>query len=201
MGTLKKLSAMQYMIALCLVGACVLGWLGWQQYQRAEHLRDLLAIDAKDHPVPGQISLVESQVEEIQTKARLYTELHKQFEGEDLRVSEDSASYIRGIASNRQIALGSVAINPSSRGVKGIKGYTDKVYSIVPKNLGSGKQKTPTFQRTQIANFMFKLEEGSKRVKVTKFDIKTPKPIKAEAIPDDKWGFTCSMTIRGKTES
>ncbi len=200
MGKLKKLSAMQYMIALCLIGACVLGWMGWGQYQRANHLRDLLAIDAKDQPIPGKPSLVEMQVEEIQTKAREYTELHKQLEGEDSRVSEDSGSYIRGIASHGQIRLGSLAINPSSRGVKGIKGYTDKVYAILPKNLGSVKKKVPTFQRTQIANFMFKLEEGSKRVKVTKFEIKTPKPIKAEVIPDDKWAFKCSMAIRSKTE-
>ncbi|MDF1837342.1 MAG: hypothetical protein P1V35_05700 [Planctomycetota bacterium] len=200
MSSLKKLSAMQYMIALCLVGACVLGWLGWQQHQRVGHLRDLLAIDGSDNISPSKDSRLELQVEEIQTKARLYSDLHKQLEGEDLRVSEDSASYIRGIASNRQIALGSVAVNPSARGVKSLKGYTDRMYAILPKNLGSGKKKAPTFQRTQIANFMFKLEEGSKRVKVTKFTIGTDKPLKPEAIPDDKWTFRCSMTIRGKTE-
>ncbi|MBL4769578.1 MAG: hypothetical protein JKY61_00140 [Planctomycetes bacterium] len=200
MSSLKKLSAMQYMIALCMIGACALGWMGWQQYQRAAELRDLLAIDTKDQPLLGQESLLELQVKEVQTKARLYTDLHKQLEGEDLRVSEDSASYIRGIASNRQIALGSVAVNPSSRGVKGVKGFTDRVYSILPKNLGSGKSKVPTFQRTQIANFMFKLEEGSKRVKVTKFQIGTQKSLRPEDVPDDKWTFKCSMTIRGKTE-
>ena len=200
MSSLKKLSAMQYMIALCMIGACALGWMGWQQYQRAGELRDLLAIDTKDQPLLGQESLLELQVKEVQTKARLYTDLHKQLEGEDLRVSEDSASYIRGIASNRQIALGSVAVNPSSRGVKGVKGFTDRVYSILPKNLGSGKNKVPTFQRTQIANFMFKLEEGSKRVKVTKFQIGTQKSLRPEDVPDDKWTFKCSMTIRGKTE-
>ncbi len=200
MSSLKKLSAMQYMIALCLVGACVLGWLGWEQHQRVGHLRDMLAIDGQDDSVAGKESPLELQVYEIQTKARLYTDLHKQLQGEDLRVSEDSASYIRGIASNRQIALGSVAVNPSSRGVKSLKGYTDRMYAILPKNLGSGKKKAPTFQRTQIANFMFKLEEGSKRVRVTKFSVGTPKPLKAEAIPDDRWTFKCSMTIRGKTE-
>ena len=200
MSSLKKLSAMQYMIALCLVGAGVLGWMGWQQFQRVGHLRELLAIDAADQTNLGQESQLELQVEEIQTKARRYSDLHKQLEGEDLRVSEDSASYIRGIASNRQIALGSVAVNPSSRGVKSLKGYTDRMYAILPKNLGSGKKKVPTFQRTQIANFMFKLEEGSKRVKVTKFQIGTAKPLKAEDVPNDKWTFRCSMTIRGKTE-
>ncbi len=200
MSSLKKLSAMQYMIALCLVGACVLGWLGWEQHQRVGHLRDMLAIDGQDDSVAGKESPLELQVYEIQTKARLYTDLHKQLQGEDLRVSEDSASYIRGIASLRQIALGSVAVNPSSRSVKSLKGYTDRMYAILPKNLGSGKKKAPTFQRTQIANFMFKLEEGSKRVRVTKFQIGTPKPLKAEAIPDDRWTFKCSMTIRGKTE-
>jgi hypothetical protein len=200
MSSLKKLTAMQYMIALCLVGACVLGWLGLEKYQRAGELRDLLAINAQDEALAAQESLLELQVQEIQTKARQYTELHKRVEGEDRSASEDSASYIRGIASNRQIALGSVSVNPSSRGVKSLRGYTDRVYAVIPKNLGAGKKKVPTFQRTQIANFMFKLEEGYKRVKVTKFTIGTSKPLKAEDIPDDKWTFRCSMTLRGKTE-
>jgi hypothetical protein len=74
------------------------------------------------------------------------------------------------------------------------------MYAILPKNLGSGSNSIPTFQRTQIANFMFKLEEGSKRVKVTEFEIGTAKALKPEDIPDDKWTFKCSMTIRGKSE-
>ncbi|MCA9001908.1 MAG: hypothetical protein KDB61_08295 [Planctomycetes bacterium] len=200
MNSLTKLSAMQYMIALCLLGACGLGWMGWKSHQRVGHLRELLAIDEKDQPLPSLESRLELQIQEIQTKARQYTDLHKQLEGEDLRVSEDSASYIRGIAGHRQIALGSVAVNPNIQSLRSLKGYEDRNYHILPKNLGSGRSSVPTFQRTQIANFMFKLEEGSKRVKVTEFEIGTQKTLKPEDLPDDRWTFKCTMTIRGKSE-
>ncbi|MCA9002590.1 MAG: hypothetical protein KDB61_11750, partial [Planctomycetes bacterium] len=100
-----------------------------------------------------------------------------------------------GIASNRLIALGGVNINPRTDSQRA---YVDNIYTVVPKSLNAGSRSAPTFQRTQLANFMYKLEEGSKRVKVTNFRIDTAKPIKPEEIPDDRWAFQCSITIRSK---
>lgn len=195
MKSLKNMNAMMAMIVLCVVGSLVLGWLGWEQHQRAGHLRDVLGLNDKDQVVNSKMGLIEQQAREIQLAANQYTELTKQLEGDNLRGDNTPLTYIRGIASNRLIALGAVNINPRTDKQRS---YTDNVYTVIPKSLNAGSRSAPTFQRTQLANFMYKLEEGSQRVKVTSLRIDTAKPLKPEEIPDDRWSFQCSITLRSK---
>ncbi len=194
-GMFKNMTAMKATILLCVVAAGVLGWMGWQQHQRVQELRNALGLNDKDEIVANKTGLVESQAVEIQTEARKYSDLRRQLEGDNLRGDGSPQSYIRGVASNPSIQLGGVKINFRNDSQRG---YEDNIYTIVPQAENTGRRQTRTFQRTQLANFMYRLEEGSKRVKVTSFKIDTPKPLKPEDFPDDRWSFSCSITVRNK---
>ena len=195
MGFFKKLNAMKVMIGLCLVAAVALGYLGWEQHSRAKDLRDALAFNSKDEIKVGATSLIEEQAITIQAKAAEFSDLTKQLDSDNLRGDNTPLSYIRSVAGNKSIALGGVNINP--RTDQG-RGYKDSIYTILPKALNTGKRSARSFQRTQLANFMYKLEEGSKRVRVTSFKMDPPKNLKPEDIPTDMWTFQCAVTIRSK---
>ena len=191
----KNMTAMKATILLCLIAAGVLGWLGWEQHNRVKSLRNALGLNSQDEIVADKSGLIETQAVKIQTEASKYTELRRQLEGDSLSGDESPQSYIRGVAGHPSIQLGGVKINFRNDSQRG---YDDNIYTIVPQSEGTGRRKVKTFQRTQLANFMYRLEEGSKRVKVTSFKIDTPKPIKPEEFPDDQWSFTCSITVRNK---
>ncbi len=195
---LKNMSAMKATILLCVIAAGVLGYMGWQQHKRVQDLRQALGLNDQDEIVENRTGLIETQAVEIQAEASKYTELRRQLEGDNLRGDGSPQSYIRGVASNPSIQLGGVKINFRNDSQRG---YEDNIYTIVPQAENTGRRQARTFQRTQLANFMYRLEEGSKRVKVTSFKIDTPKPLKPEDFPDDRWGFTCAITVRNKTES
>ena len=195
MKFLREMTAMKFMILLCVVAAGVLGWFGWEQHQRVKELRGYLGLTAQEELKPAK-SKVEEEAENLQMAATNFTALTKELEGDNLRGANSPMTVIRGVASNSKIALGAIDIDPrESPG----RGFVDKTYAIKPKNLSSESREAPTFQRTQLANFMFKLEEGSKRVKVTNFRISQPKKsLKPEEIPNDRWAFTATVTIREK---
>ena len=196
MSLLKNMSAMKVMIILCVVAAGVLGWFGWEQHKRVDHLRKYLGVNAQDELVAPKAE-VELDAELLQIAASNFTALTKELEGDDLRGDSSPQSYIRKIATNGKIALGGVDIDPRDSEARG---YTDSTYAIKPRPLSSNSRVAPSFQRTQLANFMFKLEEGSKRVRVTNFRIQaSDKALKPETIPQDRWTFTGTVTIRNKS--
>ena len=196
MSILKELTAMKVMILLCVIAAGVLGWFGWEQHKRVKDLRGYLGLNSQEE-IKEPKSDVEEEAENLQIAASNFTALTKELEGDNLRGENSPMSVIRGVATNPKIAMGAIDIDPrESPG----RGFVDKTYAIKPKNLSSAdKNKAPTFQRTQLANFMFKLEEGSKRIKVTSFRIsQTGQSFKPEEIPEDRWGFSGTITIREK---
>jgi len=198
MQLIKKMTAMKATILLCVIAAIVLGYFGFEQHKRVKSLQAALGLDSSDKIIPNTPGLIAQQAVSIQTEASRFTDLTKQLEGDDLRGDGSPQSYIRGVAGQPEIKLGFVKINPRKDHQRA---YTDDVYSIVPQAESGNRRNVKSFQRTQLANFMYRLEEGSKRVKVTSFKIETPKPIRPEDYPGDLWAFSCAMTVRSKNET
>jgi hypothetical protein len=74
------------------------------------------------------------------------------------------------------------------------KGVVDKKYNIRPDN------RERTFVRTTIANFLWTLEQQSRRVKVTNIKIENAdKRVKPQEIPNDKWTFEAEITSRQRS--
>ena len=74
----------------------------------------------------------------------------------------------------------------------------DKVYLISPS------LKDDTFRREQIANYLYKLENESRRVRVTDLVVEAlnadgKKNLKPEEYPSDLWSFTFTVTSRQRT--
>jgi hypothetical protein len=100
-------------------------------------------------------------------------------------------SYIRNVAVHQKIGLG--RINVTTSPTKTIfKGSEDREFRI------RHKDPKADFSRLQACNFMFKLEDGSNRIRVTEFELAVAKRIEPEDIPNDRWTFDCKVTMREK---
>ena len=74
---------------------------------------------------------------------------------------------------------------------------TDRVYTVTPF------LREDAFSRGQIANFLWKLEYDSRRVRVTELtltalDADNKPRVKPDDYPSDKWTFKCQVTSRQK---
>ena len=61
-----------------------------------------------------------------------------------------------------------------------------------------GSDRKATFSRANVANFLYKLEEDSRRIKVTMVDLKTAARIQDGERPQDVWQMAAAITIREK---
>ncbi|MFT5048739.1 MAG: hypothetical protein ACI8QZ_000126 [Chlamydiales bacterium] len=176
-----KFTFARVVILLCVVLSGALGVFAWSQQKAIEEMRTALA--------PG--GEVEDLVREIQVYSREHTELMKQKEG-DLLSDEDQTpeSYIRGVAYRPDVSMGQIEVDPDTRDDKS---FVDMIYRI------NADDKAKKFTRTHLANFFFKLEEKSNRVKVTLLEVKAAeKRLDPHEIPSDNWTFKAEVTLRRK---
>jgi hypothetical protein len=168
------------LILLCLIGSIPLGWYGWQQYQLNTELKQDLAKGGR----------IERLIQDVQRNAHTFSTKQEEASAEGMAGESDPVSYIRTVARMDQIDLGQVDINPSDQARQ--NGIVDKIYRIGPKN------KQRTFRRTALANFLFKLEQKSQRVRVTEIKMETEesRKVKPEDIPNDMWTFEAKITSR-----
>lgn len=175
----------RFIILACLIGSFPLGWYAWERYQVNQELSAALQ--------PG--GEVERLVRQIQSNAHRYTDLKLEQRDESLFGGEqaDVQNYIRRHAFADNIEIGQVAITPRE---SKMKTYIDYTNAITPDN-----PKTD-FSRTQIANFLFKLESESNRVKVTDIDIhnSSEKRLDDSEVPPDRWTLKATITTREKVE-
>lgn len=177
------------MIAVLLIGSCVLAWLDWQQYQEIQELEAALE--------PG--GRVEQTVEDIQRNAFTYTQYKERAASEGVKGSGDEASiakYVRGFAQSNDVLWGGVSIGPGKpRPSKvGKKTYIDTTYRIEPQEKGQ------TFDRRRIANFFHLLERDSRKVKITEIDLRADGKVDAHEIPNDRYDVEFALTVRGRDE-
>lgn len=171
------------MIVLLVLGCGYLGWTAYKQQQRIEYLRGALAKDG----------LVPKTVASIQGNAELYSQYKERGASDKLRSTgaNDILSYVSGIAGDPRVAIGRVDLDkPSSQ--EYVKGAIDRTYRIDPND------RKATFDRRNITNFLYKLEEDSRRIKVTMVDLKTAGRIQDGERPTDVWQMAAAITIRDK---
>ena len=180
---LRSMNFARWSILLSLVGALALAWMGLQQ-------RSTLA-EMKDELENGGAAKLTQQIAQL---ARKHTQLSDSLKGENLQGEADMQSYIYRVAGMDRVEAGNLNMNaPSPEPFA--KGVVDKKITIRPDN------RERTFARTTIANFLYKLEEQSRRVKVTMLTVENAdRRVKPHEIPKDQWTFVAEVTSRQRSE-
>ena len=182
MGILSSLTFPRAMIFGTLFGSLVTGWF---VYQRTAELRQL-EMDVRQAPLV---------VRSIQMKAQELDQLESAANREGLKgdIQNDIETYIRAKASGPNINLGQVDFTPST--AEPFRGVEDLKYKIRPR-----EKKTQRALRGSIANFLYTLEQDSRRIKVTSIKIDPFEPLKPGQLGNDYWTFEAEITSRRAKE-
>lgn len=194
---LEAMTFPRAVILVCLIACIPLGWIGWKksgelsQMETVLHREKRVGPDGSEYYLP---STTMKLVEEIQILSIQLDQLQNQADKEKLKGGVPNAEdYIRGIASHDLVTIGDVDITPSKR--ETTKGIVDYKYVIKPVD------RERPYARSQIANFLYKLEEDSQRVRVTSIDIRpVQKSVKPHQVFEDKWTFDIEITSRQAEE-
>lgn len=174
---LKNMSLARFIILVTIPLAIALGVFQSNQAGRVEEMQTDL-----DRRVPKLLS-------QIQQLAVDHTRLTEELSGEGLSKQTSPQTYIRKIATSSRVEIGDVKISESKR--TPFTGIEDRIYTIRPSDSERG------FQRLNISNLLFKLEEDSSRIKVTNISIDiAQRRVKNHIVPEDKWTFTAQVTSR-----
>ena len=171
----------RWIILASIVGTLVLAFTGWRLHSRRVQLEEELEVS------------VPKRALDLQVLGRRYSKLYKEAEREGLKGQADPQSYIRTLASDEHVALGQVEVIPAPE-ITPRKGVVDRKYTIRPQSRDRG------FPRDRIANFMWKLESESRRVRVTMAQLDPEKSLKPWEHPTDSWKWTVEVTSRQKQE-
>ena len=166
------------LILVCVAGSGYLGWRAWQGHSEIQELQAAMEPDGD----------VQKLVRQIQENSGVYTSLKTQAGGENLTVLTDPNGYIRNITNHKNIELGRIGITPRKQTVSA--GIVDHQYRISPET------KDAKFQLTQIANFLYMLENRSNRVRVTQLQIGLPVRVDPGDFPPGEWTLDCTITSR-----
>lgn len=180
MGFFRNLNFPRGVILISLVTSAAFGWFLYQKTERLDEIK-------------RELTLVEGLVKDIQTRGIELNNLQKSASGELLKGEDyDAETYIREIAADGNVNIGQLLINPSKKSPS--KQFEDHIYKISPSN------KKQRHSKSQIGNFLYKLEADSRRVKVTSLQISPLDKTKPGEIGNDVWSFEASITTRTKTE-
>jgi hypothetical protein len=175
----------RWIILLSLVGSCALGYTGWLFNQQRVELEDSLR--------PG--GEVEKLATQTQSLSLQHSKLMSQYEREGFLTQKDPSSYVRRIAVDGSVAMGGVQIGREQQGFPAT-GVVDKTYSLDPEDRERG------VERLNLANFLWKLENESGRVRVTRISMSpAQKNLKEHELSNDRWLWSADITSRQKTEN
>jgi hypothetical protein len=165
-------------ILASIVGCLVLGFLCWQRSREVTELQD-----ACTKRVPQAVT-------DLKQVAQRHTQLSQLLKGEGLKGQEDLTSYIRRVGAKDRVEIGELNLNSTEQGLT--NGIVDKKYTIKPDNAQQ------TFKRMMVVNFLYTLEDDSRRVKLTrvKLEVADQKGLKTHEVPKDEWKFDCELTSR-----
>lgn len=178
----KEFNLARLIILVALVGSVIFGVLGWRQSQKLAEMRDNL-----DRDVP-------KLVKEVESLGRKHTQLTKAKNADELVAEKNLESYIRRAGGADSVEIGEVDIKPSTQTVA--KNVVDKKYRISPH------EREKQFQRSRIANFLYKMESDSRRVRLTdiSLDLAEKKRVRPAEIPEDYWTYDVELTSRQREE-
>ena len=181
MSFFKNMTFARFVI---VVGGLLVIGMGVLDYMMRQRLTDA-ELEAKRAP---------DVVQDIQRLGIEVDRLQKAKSAEGLTALGDPEVYIRATSQKDKVNIGDVNINVASKPQSA--GVEDKIYTIQPKD------KRRSYNRTEIANFMYSLEENSRRVVVTNIDIDPAgkRAIKPHEISSDDWTFELELTSRQRRE-
>jgi hypothetical protein len=180
-GFFKSMNLARGIILASLLGSVVLLWMGMRNASRLAELKRNYSTD---------VSKLAVQLAQL---ARKHSQLTDSLKGESLQGEADVQSYIYKVAGMDRVEVGNLDVNPLAPDPFA-KGVVDKKENIRPDN------RERTFLRTTIANFLYTLEQQSRRVKVTMIKIENAdKRVKPQEIPNDKWTFEAEITSRQRS--
>lgn len=179
----KNMSFPRATIVLAAPLTIALLWIGLRQRSGLSEMK--AALDG------GGATKLTQQLAQL---ARKHSMLSDSLKGESLQGEADMQSYIYKVATMDRVEVGNLTLNVG--GAEPLsKGVVDKKINIRPDN------RERTFARTTIANFLYTLEQQSRRVKVTMLRIEnSDRRVKAHEIPKDQWTFEVDITSRQRSE-
>lgn len=170
------------MIVLLLAGSAVLGWLGYQQQK---------VIDRYEAAVQ-EGGEVETLAEDILKRGFQYTAYKERSAKEGVKGNgaDSVQTYVYEIARRRAVLWGNPTIS-KPRTTGNLKGYSDTNYAV------SSKEKGVAFERAQIANFFYLIEQESRKMRVTSLDVRCASTkTKPHEIPEDRWTADFTLCVR-----
>lgn len=179
MGYFTNVSMARWIVLLSLVLSMALGAIGYWLHRERTRLEDELT---------GRIP---STAFEIQVAARRHTQLYQEFQREGLKGQSNPDEYIRVLARDVKVQLGGVEIKAASPGSPA-KDVVDRRYTIQPQDSKAGHK------RDRLANYMWLLEQQSRRVRVTHVRLDPLEKHQPWEIGSDVWSWEIEVTSRQK---
>ena len=164
-------------IVVSLLASIVLAWLLAEGYGRRTEVRAEIARTPQDIRVIQELAL---RLDKLQSLA----------DRETIGALNDLAVYVRGHARHDRVKIGQVDTTPSE---------TQFSKDIVDVRVKVKPQKDRHYSRGQIGNYLYRLEAGSPRVKVTSLKMILANKIRPGEISDDFWDFEAEITARRST--
>lgn len=174
----KNMNLARAIILVAALGSLALFFLNRRDREQLTFLQDSL-----NGSVP-------SAVENIQLLSQQYSKLVGLQESEGLKRTTSPETYFDTKKDMDGANLGFLDYTPSSSTYD--RGIEDSKYRIKPS------EKDASYTRDQIAYFMWQLEAGSNRLKITDIDLQLAnrKGLKDHDIPEDTWTFSIETTTR-----
>lgn len=176
---LARMSFPRAVILFCSLGSLVLGTL---VYLRSQRLTE----------VEQELRKVKEIVAEIQADAYRLDALQDSDSKDAFSAQSEPEFYIRAIATDEKVNMGQMDTTKSTKSPA--KGIEDTTFKITPQT------KSQRFTRGQIGNFLFKLENDSRRVKVTRVKLTPYEKISPGEIGKDQWNLEADLTTRTKLD-
>lgn len=186
-NALANMTLARWIIVVSLLASIGLGYYGYNLHTRRLELESALKTEVR------AVAL------DLRTLARQYSVLSKQVDREGFSENvKDPATYIRQIAAGKDVQIGDITVDPPSE-AENIKGVLDTRYSIKPADAA----RTDGYGRLNIANFLFKLESESRRMRVThlRLDPKAKGTKPELTLENDSWIWDVEVTSRTKIEA
>lgn len=180
-AALQNVSLARWIIIFSLIASAGLGFYGYRLHTRRVELE--LALKSR----------VPELAMEIQKLAKQHSSLMKQYDREGLGDQKDPQTYIRTIAAGKDVMIGDTSVDAPVE-TEFIKGVLDTRYTVKPSSRDRG------YPRLNIANFLYKLESESRRLRVTRLRMEPEaKSVKPETIlENDSWRWEAEVTSRTK---
>lgn len=194
----KDFNLARAIILFSLVGSIALAVFGYLQHQKLADLQADLEKSGVRKASSGSYdeSDVTKLVREIETLGRKHTQLTKAQRAEGFTETEGLGNYIERAINADGVDLGENNKDPSSTPVT--KGIVDKKIRIKPSS------RDRVYPRSKIANFLYKLEADSRRIRVTDFTIELggKSKVKEHEIPEENnWTYDVTITSRQREGS